>query len=447
MDTTNIRTPERILIIGCTSFAGLDSIAWTDQVVPNIPDYDLIVVSVPHITEDFLSAVKDQFLQDMRRALVRFLHSGGKMIILTSRHITVKRPSRYPEHVSTSDWCPISYGTPDEVGKSIIWRSQAYSSYLKKMTEWSFYLTIPKGCLTDELTNFYGSTYQTRYEVPLQAYLENRYSRVLAGQCLIEVRKERRRGDGWGNVHNEYPNEPDHVTGTIVVLPLIDGVSPEEALLDILKEEVGYSLKSPAPDWAQEIELPFVSELQDQIVSAQATIAKEEQDISTIVEKIDNLTAFRRLLYSSGTELEDVVKKSFELLGATVKPAKYSQEEYILEVDNDEFLMEVKGVSKSISLTHLRQLNDYLLKYQEDTGKECKGILLGNAWRNMPPAMRNAEDTPVFPDNVVKRAEQWKISLVSSLTLFDAVLKVLGEEAKAKDILASITTAEGVAHI
>jgi hypothetical protein len=65
MDTTNIRTPERILIIGCTSFAGLDSIAWTDQVVPNIPDYDLIVVSVPHITEDFLKAVKDQFLQDM----------------------------------------------------------------------------------------------------------------------------------------------------------------------------------------------------------------------------------------------------------------------------------------------------------------------------------------------------------------------------------------------
>lgn len=65
----------------------------------------------------------------------------------------------------------------------------------------------------------------------------------------------------------------------------------------------------------------------------------------------------------------------------------------------------------------------------------------------MPPAMRNAEDTPVFPDNVVKRAEQWKISLVSSLTLFDAVLKVLGEEAKAKDILASITTAKGIAHI
>lgn len=169
--------------------------------------------------------------------------------------------------------------------------------------------------------------------------------------------------------------------------------------------------------------------------------------MSTLAEKIDELTAFRRLLYSSGPELEDVVRKSFELLGAKVLPAKYGQEEYILEVGGEEFLIEVKGVSKSISLTHLRQLNDYLLKYQEDTGKECKGILLGNAWRNMPPSMRNAEETPEFPDNVVKRAEQWGISLVSSGTLFEAVLKVLTDEKMAEGILASITAADGVAHI
>jgi len=109
--------------------------------------------------------------------------------------------------------------------------------------------------------------------------------------------------------------------------------------------------------------------------------------------------------------------------------------------------MEVKGVTKSISLTHLRQLNDYLLKYQEDTGKECKGILLGNAWRNAPPSMRNAEDTPEFPDNVVKRAEQWGISLVSSLILFDAVLKVLSDKGNAEDILHTITTANGVVQM
>jgi hypothetical protein len=383
----------------------------------------------------------------MKEALVQFLNSGGRLVILLTPIMTVQREKKYPEYVSNIDWCPLSFETPEEMGQSIVRKLNKYEAYLQKMSKWSFYITVPNNCLSRELTNFYGPTYNTNYNVPFEPYIENRYSRVLAGQLLIEVRNERRSVDIWGNGSKEYPNEPDHVTGSIVVLPLIDGVSPEEALLDILKEEIGYSFKSAAPDWAQEIELPFVSELQDQIVSAQTTIANEEQKISRIGEEIDKLIAFRRLLYSSGTELEDIVQKSFELLGATVKPAKYAQEEYILEVDNEEFLIEVKGVSKSISLTHLRQLNDYLLKHQEETGKDCKGILIGNAWRNITPTMRNAEDTLVFPDNVIKRAEQWGISLVSSLTLFDAVLKVLGEEAKAKGILASITTAKGVAHI
>jgi hypothetical protein len=361
--------------------------------------------------------------------------------------MSVKREGAYQQYISNLGWCPLVFVTPEEAGQSIVRKSNQYEAYLQKMSKWSFYISIPQNCLTSELTDFYGSPIGTRYNIPFTPYVENRYSRALAGQCLIEVRKERITRDGMDRRRTLYADEPDHVTGTIVALPLIDGVSPEEALLDILKEEVGYSLKSPAPDWAQEIELPLVSEFQKQVVSAQAKVEKEEQNISNILEKIDNLTAFRRLLYSTGTELEDIVKKSFELLGATVKPAKYAEEEYILEVDNEEFLMEVKGVSKSISLTHLRQLNDYLLKYQEDTGKECKGILLGNAWRNMPPSMRDTQETPIFPDNVVKRAEQWGISLVSSLTLFHVVLRVLRKEAEAKDILASITTAVGLANI
>lgn len=447
MGTANRRTPERTLIIGCTSFAGLDSIAWTDQTVPNIPDYDLIVVSVPHIKEDFLQTVESQFLEDMRKALVRFLHSGGKMIILTSRHSTIKRPSRYPEYVSTGDWCPISYETPNEDGKSIIWRSEAYSSYLKKMTGWSFYLTIPHNCLTDELTKFYGSTYDTKYEVPLQPYLENRYGRILAGECCVEVRGKREKSNEWGNTWSEYPKSPDVTTGKIVLLPLIENMSAEEALTTILYEEVGYSDRSPEPDWVQEEEMPFVADLMRQISEGERMIATHQEKIRNISAKVEEINSFRRLLYATGPELQDIVQRSFERLGAKVSPAKYSQEEYILHVNGEEFLMEVKGVSKSISLTHLRQLNDYLLKYQEDTGKKCKGILFGNPWRSIPPHDRGASDTPIFPDNVIKRAEEWGISLVSSVSFFRAFVKALEDDCLTEQILTKILTAKGVAEM
>lgn len=59
------RTPERLLLIGCKGFAKIDAVAWQEQRVPNIPDYDVVVVSVPHITEEFLQQVETQFFDNM----------------------------------------------------------------------------------------------------------------------------------------------------------------------------------------------------------------------------------------------------------------------------------------------------------------------------------------------------------------------------------------------
>jgi hypothetical protein len=297
------------------------------------------------------------------------------------------------------------------------------------MSSWSLYLTIPKSCVTDELEKFYGYTSTTRYKVPLEAYIENRYGKVLGGSFDIEVSKE----------------SFAHETGTTVLLPLIDHMSPEEALADILQEELGISSETTEPDWAYRIEMPHVAELVRQVAAAQTRIARDKALVDQLHDQISDINSFRRLLYSTGPELEAIVKRSLEQLGATVSPSKYAQEEYILEHDGQEFLMEVKGVAKSISLTHLRQLNDYLLKYEEDTGKACKGILFGNAWRNLPPEMRGGKDTPEFPDNVIKRAEQWGISLVSSKAFFPAFLNAAQAPESSNEVLTALTGSSGLA--
>lgn len=445
MSSGNDRTPERALIIGCKAFSGLDSAAWTDLAVPNIPDYDLVVVSVPHINEDFLKAVEGDFLRDIRAALVQFIHSGGKLVVLACNRFTVKRPEKYPEYVSNTDWCPISYRTPQEAGRSIVWKSKRYASYLQKMAAWSFYLTIPSDCLTRELTNFYGPTHETRYQVPFEPFLENRYRRVLAGECHVQVTRARTQSSDY-HTSRVYPDSPDVTTGRVVLLPLVDGVSAEEALAEILREEVGYSATSPEPDWARDIEMPYVADLRNQVSRAEAAIADEKRKIEQLNAQISDICSFRRLLYATGRELESIVRASFERLGAKVSPAKYSEEEFILEIDGQVFLVEVKGVAKSISLTHLRQLNDYLLKYQEETGRDCKGILFGNAWRNNPPGMRGTEDTPEFPDNVIKRAEQWRISLVSSKSFFEAFVRTLTNPSLSRQVLTVLATATGAAE-
>ena len=433
MSSENSRTPLRLLILGCTSFAGFDSVRWENALDPNIPDYDVVVVSVPHITEKFLKSVDHEYFRNLRKSLIRFMHSKGKMVVLASAEFHVRRPKKIPVRVSNISWCPIDFATIEETGKSIVRKQEKYSTYLNKMSDWSFYLTMPSGCLTDELTNFYGGTYNTKYLVRLESYIENRYGRVLAGEFHVEVRSD---------------NEPESgkiSTGRIVLLPLIDRISPEEALAEIIQEEVGVALSSPEPDWALSLEMPRVPELLSEVEAAQVQIASETEKVERLNAEIAEINSFRRLLFSTGSELEAIVKRSLEQLGATVSPSRHAEEEYILEFHGEEFLMEVKGVAKSISLTHLRQLNDYLLRYQEDTGKECRGILFGNAWRNTPPELRGKGDTPEFPDNVVRRAEQLGISLVSAKSFFEAFVTTLEAPQLSNDLLVALTRSSGVA--
>jgi hypothetical protein len=445
MSSGNDRTPKRVLIVGCTAFAGLPSVGWNEQVVPNLPDYDLIVVSAAHIDEDFLKVAEDDYFCKMRKALVQFLHSGGKLVVLVSREIGVDRAGRYPDHISSADWCLIAYATPDEGGESIVWKSKLYESYLQKMATWSFYIDIPRDCLREELTNYYGSPRETRYRVPSDPFLESRYGRMLAGMCRVEVTDPRKQSDGYRS-WNVYPASPDLTTGPIVFLPLIDGIPAEEALSQILLEEIGYVASSPEPDWARKIDMPLVADLTMQVSIAKGLIADERQKIERLEAQIREICSFRRLVYATGCELEGILRLSLERLGARVTPAKYSQEEYVLEFDGRMHLLEVKGVTKSISLAHVRQLNDYLLRYQEETGSECKGILFGNPWRDIPLERRGTEAAPEFPDNVVKRATEWNISLVSSKLFLGAFIKTLKDPSLSTQVLREVTTARGLAE-
>jgi hypothetical protein len=229
-------------------------------------------------------------------------------------------------------------------------------------------------------------------------------------------------------------------------LPFIGKFSAEEALAKIVEIETGICLQSPEPEWAQLVVMPGAPDLEAQIDTAKAKVAQQNELVAALEARLSDIHSYRRLLYGSGPELETIVKRSLEHLGALVSPSKYGQEEYILEFRGQEFLMEVKGVAKSVALTHVRQLSDYMLRYQEETGKKCKGILFGNAWRNLPPEQRRTADTQEFPPNVIERASELGISLVSSTSFFEAFCKAMETPELADELLVKLTSATGVVY-
>ena len=173
----------------------------------------------------------------------------------------------------------------------------------------------------------------------------------------------------------------------------------------MLEDLTGKTLGFTPPGWIDTVSVPHVPTVEEKIQTREKKIDLLSKEIDELNDERNSLNSILRLLYASGNELEEIVRFCFEELGAEVTPAKYGQEEYVLRYKGKEYLVEVKGVSKSISLTHQRQLYDYMTKFEDDTNQACKGILFGNAWRTIHPNERNTTHKPEFPDNVVNRAK------------------------------------------
>ena len=164
-------------------------------------------------------------------------------------------------------------------------------------------------------------------------------------------------------------------------------------------------------------------------------------------EEIKNLEIFKKLIYASGQELEDIFEACLKKLGGIIGDARYSDEEFVLHYEGESYLVECKGVGKSISRSHVLQLLGYLTKFEETEGRSGKGILFGNAWRDIPPTQRGETATVIFPDNVIGMAVSNNIALLASTEFFQAFCDFLAGEITGKVILDRITNAVGVVQL
>lgn len=434
---------EKCLILGSGGYTGIDAVEWDAEDLPNIVDYDVIIVDVRALDEKKLSTVSNKRLETLRYQLTRLLHSNGRIIIVSDFKKGHKRPQQYPEYADNYDWCPVKIGISNESGESLSIKDKRFPGYIKHLNNWPYYFFIPRSCLSRQLTDFFGSTHDTKYSLPISSFVENRYEKTIAGSVHIEVIRKQKKSSGYSS-YDHYPDTPDHITGEIVLLPLIEKLDHKEAVRLVLEDLIGSSMGYAPPSWVDSIVVPHIAEIETEIKEKEIQIDEISGYIGKLENRRESLNNYRKLLYSSGFDLEEIVKICFEELGAKVTPARYGQEEYVLEYGEREYLIEVKGISKSISLGHLRQLNDYILKYEEDTGKACKGILFGNSWRTTPPEERNTSEKPEFPNNVISRAEQWNIALISSAKFFEAFCQFMNNRSKGTQVLQDMINTSGV---
>ncbi|NBI48188.1 hypothetical protein [Burkholderia sp. ISTR5] len=416
---------KKTLVIGSLRHDHVTSVPWTDLADVNVLDFHSVVLFLPSLDHDAIEKVGTAELFNMQRTFAQFLVSDGDIYVLGA-------PPLGGNNYEQWSWCPIPIRSIAQQGDTIERNGDSFSRLLSRLKTWdcTYQIDGRDQAMTLSMVLSHGVPgLPIRFDG--EWYARNRAGGLLAARFWACMEKR---------------NDKPHVLpGSITVLPHFPGDDAHDVVSTALVDILGKPQSEGVPEWLSSIPMRAVDPIDQRLLTLRQDIAALERQVNEQLAEKARLERYKRLLYVSSFELEDLVAECLGALGASITPARYSQEEFVMEWNNSVFLAECKGVSKSISLANLRQVQDYVLKYEEDENSKGKGILFGNAWRGLPPAERDTKDRPIFPPNVIERAQQFGVSLVSTLDLYHAFSRFLSGEVSPQAILSVITEANGVA--
>jgi len=458
----------RCLVIGSKGHLHAKCVDWQDDPLPALPDYDVAIINVRSLTQETLTQVPYVRLKEICIALLRLLESKGEVIVLSDFHRTVQpdgkesnlkyekggdgaseivRPHQQElRTISNYSWSPINIQLLEEAGETIKVCHNHYKSYFakfKEMSQWQYYfLENQQGFSLEALAHYMQKYPSLRYRVHFTPLMENRYDEALCVRYHYEVfHSEATKADYAQKTAGE--EKPRLASGFFTVLPLLTEYDDREAVDIILEDVTGKPHESLPPNWVKNIEMPGMSKLNKEIQVNKNKIKYMEKVIRNLESSKAELEQYKKILYTTGSELHDIFDLCVTKLGVTVKKSKYANEERILEYGDEKFLIYMKARENAISLSDLRILSDHLLLYEEDTRSRIKGVIFGNAWRNMQLSKRDSKDMPYFSESVQERAKQFDIALVASCDFFDVFCKFIEKADGADGILHSMMTQIG----
>jgi hypothetical protein len=197
----------------------------------------------------------------------------------------------------------------------------------------------------------------------------------------------------------------------------------------------------PEPSWSTIMSFDLAKREQTNVHQLDEQLRIITAQHEEAVQALDELLAWKRLIYATGDELEEQVGKAFELFEFSVQPGQPGRDDFIVEADGMPAVVEVKGVTGSATEANAAQLEKWTSTYKaEHDGAAAKGILVVNAFRDKPLPQR---PQPVFPDQMLPYSERREHCLVSGLQLLGMVLEVLADITAADNVRQRLMTTKG----
>jgi len=422
---TKNKKEEQILIIGSTNHPGCDCIRWDKKDFPSAVDYHLIIVDCTTLPGENKTKFFPENLERLKRDLIDFLLAGHDIFVIAdNKKIKIKTYRHGYEKEGEIDsfyWSPLPVVFTKRSGKYIE-KVERFKKYFEFVEGWPFEITYPS---RDDL-NFLHSRFNLDIVdvdfkfLPFAFNPANKPIAVIEGFELSRLGKIK-------------------TSGNIFVFPPPTKINSKKAIDFILTEIIGKYEELPPPDWIEDYKLPIES-IQERREGLRTKIRNLYDKLIKVNQQLNELLIFRQLLYETGIPLQNIIKRAFEFIGIPVTKPKYSNADHAIEFGNVVFLLEVKGKKDAIDIKDLRQLTSYIDEWyyeKKPSDPDCKGILVGNPWREVNPKERNQI---FFTQDAVSQAKRRQDVLITTLFLFDlVVLKMKGKKIDTKKLLTDLS--------
>jgi hypothetical protein len=448
---------EKVLVIGCVGLAGVTSVGWMAlRNVHNIADYPTVMISCGSLTDlmgklrlivgssddaesepaESAARALSKDLRYLRGKLRQVLRAGGRVYAIVHPYDSLRPRERsgYGPLIETDEWAPLPINAAEEPGEGYVLKADGFARYFALVRRWShvFRTRYTKDQLDPLVEDELPAPGSCRlvYQVLATDWQSNPIGMLLAFSF-------------YGASHQiGVEPEPYFTSGPFVVLQPPSETSEEEAIRVLLQEACGFALGTAPPAWAASVSMPGDAARRQAVAEGQTRLAEAEKAYEAAVRESEQAEAFKDLLFEKGLRLQELVQRTFETMGVHTGPSEVSDE--FMLTDGEKVLVEVKGHGKKgISGRDLSQLMKDLANHLAEVGEDVKGLLVGNAWAELPPEQRDIGDKDTFPANVIRTAKNRNVALLSTAELFKTYCAYLESKVDAETILRRIRDAAG----
>ena len=179
------------------------------------------------------------------------------------------------------------------------------------------------------------------------------------------------------------------------------------------------------PKWINNIRILNDNIIQDELNTLDEEIKKLKLAKLEKEMMLSSNEEYKKVLYSSGDELVDVVEKILiEMLSIPIDDLDRKKQDLYFKLDGINILAEVKGVNDPFQRDNISQAKRHVTDfanengiYGEDVNKTCKGLLIINPYRKQD--LKEKLEKEFYSKEVIKDAKFENICTLDTYTLLN----------------------------